>query len=75
MDENQVADIWNLLKEYIDKKQIELAAEAYVDLLADYGVDDQSLISILGTDVHLDHAINYYLDIDETHEDRDDEDW
>ena len=69
MTEEQIADIWNLFKEYLDKKNIELAAERYIDLLADYGVDDITLTSVLGTDKHLDVAINYYLDIDETDED------
>ena len=40
MDESQIVDIWTLFKEYTDKKNIEIAAERYVDLLADYGVDD-----------------------------------
>jgi len=75
MDENQIADFWNLFKEYIDKKQIELAAESFVDLLADYGVEDDTLINALGSDRYLDNAINYYLDIDVNYEDRDDEDW
>jgi hypothetical protein len=38
MNEEQISDIWTMFKEYLDKKQIELAAEKYVDLLADYGV-------------------------------------
>jgi hypothetical protein len=70
-----VADIWNLFKEYLDKKQIELAAEKYVDLLADYGVNDMTLKDAMGNDKFLDHAINYYLDLDEVDvddEDRDD---
>jgi len=75
MDENQIADFWNLFKEYIDKKQIELAAESFVDLLADYGVEDDTLINALSSDRYLDNAINYYLDIDVNYEDRDDEDW
>lgn len=64
MKEEQIADIWLLFKEYLDKKQIELAAEKYVDLLADYGVDDLTLKDTLGTDKYLDAAIQYYLDLD-----------
>jgi hypothetical protein len=41
-------------------------------LLADYGVDDEQFKSVLGTDAVLDHAINYYLELDE---DLDDEDF
>jgi hypothetical protein len=72
MNEDQVADIWNLFKEYLDKKHVELAAEKYVDLLADYGVDDMTLKEVSGTDKFLDHAINYYLDLD-TNDDEDNE--
>jgi len=40
MNEEQMLDVWNLFKEYLDKKQIDIIAEKYVDMLADYGVDD-----------------------------------
>jgi|TARA_R110000772_G_scaffold22488_2_gene60796 hypothetical protein len=65
MDESQIVEVWTLFKEYIDKKNQELAAERFVDLLADYGVADDVLTSTLGSDVVLDGAINYFLDIDE----------
>jgi hypothetical protein len=74
MNEDHISDIWMMFKEYIDKKQIEVAAEKYVDLLADYGVDDQVFKEVLGHDSALDSAIQYYLDIDnDTDEDFDDE--
>ena len=69
MNEEQIVDIWNLFKEYIDKKQLEVVAEKYVDLLADYGTSDQVLIESLGSSSSLDDAINYYLDADEDNED------
>jgi len=65
MDERQISDVWMMFKEYLDKKHIETAAERYVDLLADYGVDDETFQSALGTDSNLDYAITYYLDLDE----------
>jgi hypothetical protein len=65
MDEGQIVDVWTLFKEYVDKKNIEVAAERYVDMLADYGVDDHTLTSVLGSDNHLDAAINYFLDVEE----------
>ena len=68
MDESQIADVWMMFKEYLDKKQIATAAERYVDLLADYGVEVEQLKYLLGTDAVLDHAINYYLDLDEPDE-------
>ena len=62
MNENQIADVWMLFKEYVDRKSIESVAERFVDLLADYGVSDRVLEGALGTDDALDEAINYYLD-------------
>jgi hypothetical protein len=74
MNEQQIADIWTLFKEYLDKKQIELVAEKFVDLLADYGVQDEVLKDSLGVDSDLDSAIYYYLDID-NHDKDDDDEW
>ena len=66
-----IADIWLLMKEYIDKKNLEIAAEKYIDLLADYGTEDPSMKSALGSDIVLDNAIYYYLDIDADNDDWD----
>jgi hypothetical protein len=65
MDESQIVEVWTLFKEYVDKKNQEIAAERFIDLLADYGVADDVLTSALGSDAVLDGAINYFLDIDE----------
>ena len=72
MDESQIVDIWTLFKEYIDKKNVEVAAERFVDMLADYGVDDHTLTNVLGSDNNLDHAINYFLDVDAEQYEEDD---
>jgi hypothetical protein len=68
MNEAQIADIWSLFKECLDKKQIDIAAEKFIDLLADYGVDDITFKELLGNDKYLDYAINYYLDLDDDYE-------
>ena len=73
MNEDFVADAWMMFKEYLDKKHIEMAAEKYIDMLIDYGVDDVQLKEMLGNDKHLDSAIQYYLELDET--DTDDDEW
>jgi len=65
LNESQIGDIWLLFADYIDKKQLEVAAERYVDLLADYGVSDRVMQSAMGVDHTLDQAIEYYLDEDE----------
>ena len=64
MNEENIVEIWTLFKEYIDKKQIEVIAEKFVDLMADYGVADEVLQDCLGVDSSLDEAIYYYLDLD-----------
>lgn len=72
MDEDQIVDVWNLFKNYLDKKQIDIVAEKFIDMLADYGVDDLTLKECLGTDKILDAAIQYYLE-DDSDVDYDDE--
>ena len=74
MNENQIADIWLLFKEYTDKKAIESLAERYVDLLADHGISDKTLKDSLGYDDALDEAIEYYLDQDSVEDDYEAED-
>ena len=72
LNETQIGDVWLNFVEYIDKKQVEIVAERYVDLLADFGVSDRTLQGALGVDDILDQAINYYLDEDESENDDDD---
>ena len=71
LDERQVIDIWTVFKEYLDKKYVETAAERYVELLADFGVIDETFRESLGSDTDLDNAIGYYLDIDSEFNDED----
>jgi hypothetical protein len=73
MNEEHISDIWTMFKEYVDKKQLELVAEKFVDLLADYGVSDETFKEVIGTESNLDDAISYYLDLDNV--DDDEEDW
>jgi hypothetical protein len=76
MNEEQIQEVWTLFKEYLDKKHVETAAERYVDLLADYGIDDHVLIESMGSCTTLDNAIKYYLDDEEeVHDDEDGYDW
>ena len=65
MTEEQIADIWLSFKEYLDKKHTEMAAERFVDLLADYGVTDETFQDCFGVDAVLDNAIKYYLELDD----------
>ena len=75
MNENQIADIWLLVKEYVDKKAIEGLAERYVERLADHGISDRVLKESIGYDDALDEAIEYYLGSDEIEEEIDEDDY
>ena len=75
MDESQIVDIWTVFKENIDKKNIEVVAERFVEVCADYGADDEHFKNALGNCNDLDNAINYYLDVDDDSYDDQEEDW
>jgi len=75
MNENQIADIWMLFKEYLDKKTIDLVAERYIDLLADHGVSDKVIGAASGNDDALDEAISYYLDEDSDDDEYEEDNW
>ena len=66
----QVVEIWQFFREYMDRKQpVDVIAEKFVDLMADYGVGDEDFQDALGADDDLDKAIQYYLDTDSEEED------
>jgi hypothetical protein len=73
LNETQIGDFWLLFSDYIDKKQTELVAERYIEMLADYGVRDRVLQGATGADPVLDQAIAYYLEDDEDEEEDDDD--
>jgi hypothetical protein len=73
LNETQIGDVWLLFADYIDKKQIDVVAERYVELLVDHGVTDRTLQNASGVDSTLDNAIDYYLEDDEDDEDDIDE--
>ena len=68
MTEDPIVELWEF--QHTDKKQIDVMAEKYVHILADYGVEDDASKEALGNpDEDLDTAINYYPDLDEQDED------
>jgi hypothetical protein len=73
LNETQIGDVWLTFIEYIDKKQQEVIAERYIDLLADFGATDRVLQAATGVDEILDQAIAYYLNDDEVESDDDDD--
>lgn len=74
MNEHQIADVWILFKEYLDKKTIDVVAERFVELLTDHGISDKVLESAVGYDDYLDEAIAYYLNDGNDDEDSYEED-
>lgn len=62
MNENQIADIWMLFKEYLDKKVVHTVAERYVEMLVDHDVTDKQLENAIGLDDILDDAISQFLE-------------
>lgn len=65
LNETQIGEVWLLFADYLDKKQIDVVAERYVELLVDQGVNDRTLQNASGVDQVLDHAISYYLEEDQ----------
>lgn len=61
MNEHQIIDMWDMFREYLDPKAIEVAAERYVDLLVENGVSDRLIKQLAGHDDVLDDAIACYL--------------
>ena len=65
MNEAIIVEIWSLLKEYSDKKQITSIATKFVDLLSENGVRENEIESALGHDDDLDDAIKEMLMIED----------
>ena len=81
MDEQLIIEIWDLFKEYIPGKNMETAANHFVDFLVDKDVDTSVLEGLQGLDNSLDEAIKALLreeegyDNEEEELDFDDEDY
>jgi hypothetical protein len=73
MNESFVVEMWELIREYSDKRQLTVIADRYVSLLSDNGVSDNILEDSIGHDDALDDAIRELLDIDEEDLDEDDD--
>lgn len=60
-----IVELWDLIREYGDKKQMSVIAEKFVGLLSEHGANDNDLENALGHDDELDDAIREMLEIDE----------
>lgn len=73
MEEQLIIEIWDLFKEYIPAKNMDIAANHFVDFLADHDVDTSVMSSLQGMDSHLDEAIKALLREEEGFEDEEDD--
>ena len=71
LNETQIGEVWLLFADYIEKKQLDVVAERYVELLLDNGVTDRTLQHAMGVEHNLDQAIEYYLDEEDDQEELD----
>lgn len=72
MDENLIMTVWDIFREYIPEKNREMAANHYVDFLANE-FDVSVLEGFMGFDPHLDDAIKVLVDEDSGWDDEDEE--
>jgi|LauGreDrversion4_2_1035121.scaffolds.fasta_scaffold837129_1 hypothetical protein len=61
MEEQLIINIWDLFKEYIPAKNMDIAANHFVDFLVDNDVSTATLEGLQGLDNHLDEAIKALL--------------
>jgi hypothetical protein len=71
MNQNLLADIWNVLSDHIPEKVKGDVAQEFVTTLLDYGIAESTLEGMLGIDTYLDTAIEYAID----EEPGEDEEW
>ncbi len=68
MDSEVLIDTWTVLKEYIKEKQS--AADHWIGLLIDEGVQDEVILDLAAVDKYLAKAVEYNgIELDEDDED------
>ena len=72
MNASLIVEMWDLFKDYTDKKHQPVIAEKYVQLVTDHGASDRDLQNVLGHDDDLDD--DDFEDIDSIDVDDDDDD-
>ena len=69
MEEQLIIEIWDLFKEYIPAKNMDIAANHFVDFLSDHDVSAGVLGGLQGMDTHLDDAIKALIKEEEGFDD------
>ena len=66
-------EFWNKMSNFIPAKDKSDAANSFVAMLDDYGIDDQSINELKENDEHLDEAFEEYYQ--ESSDSNDEESW
>ena len=74
MNQDLIADIWNMMSEHIAENKKRDLAKEYINTLLDYGVSEQVIEGLFGIDTYLDEAVEYVIDEDSYDETDDDND-
>jgi hypothetical protein len=69
-----LSETWLTLKEYIQPKDRQAAADHLISVVADHSITEHELKSFGGTDSYLKHAVVEYLGEDEIEDYSDEED-
>jgi len=75
MQQDLIADIWNVVSEHLPEAKKQDVAQEYINTLLDYGVSEQVLEGLFGIDTYLDNAVEYVIDEEEIADDDYDDDW
>lgn len=75
MNEQLIIDTWDLFKEYIAPKNLDIAANHFVDFLVDQDVELAVIEGLQGLDTHLDDAIKSLIKEEALEEEEDDLDF
>lgn len=65
MNASLIVEMWDLFKDYTDKKHQPVIAEKYIQLVTDHGATDRDLHNVLGHNDDLDDAIKEMIDLDD----------
>ena len=75
VDTEILGDMWLTVKEYISEKDMQIAADHVINVMADHSISEHELKVFAGVDTYLKEALDEYIgNNDEDDEDDDDYD-
>jgi hypothetical protein len=66
MNTDFLADLWSTIVDYVPENKRKDLAYNFVNLLTDFDVPASTIEGMMGIDSHLDHAIEYCIDEEES---------